>query len=373
MVGYLKILKSTLAVCWILVSGVGVANAGETEFERNLTEALEAIRVEDRTVGFSVGVIRGGELVYARGFGETLIDSDRSITPRSVFHWASVSKPFVATAIMQLVERGMLDLDARLVNVLPGYVVTDPRHREITIEHILLHTSGLPDVEDYEWDKPQMEEIALKKWAYTDSPRELLFDPGTKRAYSNIGFEVLGAIIEQVSGVSFEKYMADNIFTPLGMKDSTFFYPDVPEALRTYGHTGDASSKQATPHYPYNRRHGPSSTLNTNIEDMSRFVFALLNGGDLDGALLLKPQTLTDMWRPRWTIHKEASHFATAGWIHEIRDGQRMLRHFGGDVGFRSVLAIMPDDKAAIFLVSNDDRANTRALALAVLAAMAEN
>ena len=203
--------------------------------------------------------------------------------------------------------------------------------------------------------------------------RELLFDPGTKRAYSNIGFEVLGAIIEQVSGVSFEKYMADNIFTPLGMKDSTFFYPDVPEALRTYGHTGDASSKQATPHYPYNRRHGPSSTLNTNIEDMSRFVFALLNGGDLDGALLLKPQTLTDMWRPRWTIHKEASHFATAGWIHEIRDGQRMLRHFGGDVGFRSVLAIMPDNKAAIFLVSNDDRANTRALALAVLAAMAEN
>jgi CubicO group peptidase (beta-lactamase class C family) len=265
-----------------------------------------------------------------------------------------VSKPFVATAIMQLSERGELDPDARLVDVLPDYKTSDPRHADVSIRQLLLHTSGTPDVEDYEWDKPGYDDDALRRWVVEESPRDLLFDPGSDREYSNVGYEILGLVIEQISGQSFESFMKENIFDPLRMTDTTFYYPDVPETLRTVGHT-DSTQRRPVSHYPYNRRHAPSSTLNTNVEDMARFVLALLNEGELDGVRILKSSTLDDMWTPRWTTRESPFQAAAMGWVVEDFNGHRMVRHFGADDGFRSALLLFPDDESGLFLVTNDE------------------
>ena len=337
-----------------------------------LTAELEAIRSETETVGFSIGIINDGALVYARGFGEKALGGGEPITTQSIFHWASVSKPFVATGIMQLAERGELDLDAKLVDILPDYEVTEEKQKEITIRQILLHTSGMPDVEDYGWNKPEFDDRALQRWALKDSPRALLFEPGTERKYSNVGFEVLGAVIERASGKTFEQYMADNVFAPLQMNDATFIYPDVPATMRTQGHSGDAGAKSIVADYPYNRRHAPSSTLNANVEDMARYAQALINGGALDGARIMDAEILADMWAPRWTTSKEPYSAATMGWVHADQNGQRMLRHFGWDDGFRSALLIMPDEGQAILFVTNDEGGPFSDFLRAALAALAD-
>ncbi len=332
-----------------------------------LAARLDSVAAEHSVVGFAIGMVAQGEKVLSHGYGHARLGGDTLITSRSIFHWASVSKPFVAIAVMQLKERGQLDLDAHLVDILPDYKTSDDRHQEITIRQLLLHTSGMPDVQDYEWDKPQFDDEALQRWALTESPRELLFDPGSDRRYSNVGYEILGVVIEQVSGESFEDYMQRHIFTPLGMSDTTFYYPDVPEQWRTTGHAGEGD-RQPTKHYPYNRRHAPSSTLNTNIDDMARYVKALLNGGELDGKRILRSDTLKEMWTPGWTMRETPLSAMALGWVVEDFNGHRMVRHFGSDDGFRSVLILFPDDQAGAFMVTNDEETPTREIVTTALA-----
>lgn len=337
-----------------------------------MTATLNAAIEEDGAVGFALALIDDGQLVYARGFGETELGTGDPVTADHIFHWASVSKPLVATAIMQLSERGELNLDDKLVDRLPGYRVTEPRQRDITIRQILLHISGLPDVEDYNWDEPEYDDDALMRWALTDSPRELLFDPGTERKYSNVGYEILGAVIEEVSGKRFEDYMRDNIFTPLGMTQATFIYPETEKAFRTVGHAGEKGEKHKIEHYPYNRRHGPSSTLNASVASLAKYAEALLAGGSLDGKRILDTATLKDMWTPRVVIDEERGHKGTMGWVVETRDGARMIRHFGWDDGFRSALILLPDTRQAMLFVTNDEDANLRAYLLPALEMLKE-
>lgn len=370
MTGNFGVKLSFPAICWMSIAVMGCSSARETEFERTLTETLETIRAEDEIVGFSIGVIKDGAVVYQRGFGLADMRGDKPITPQSVFHWASVSKPFTATAIMQLSERGALDLDAPFVDLLPDYVVTDPRARKVTLRQLLLHTSGMPDLDIYDWSEARTSDEALMQWVNVDAPRDISFDPGTDRKYSNIGFDILGAVVQQVSGMPYERYMMDHILQPLGMTDATFFYPDVTQPLRTWGHNGKASEKYTTPWYPYDRRWIASGTLNAGIKDMSRFALAMLGGGTLEGATILKPETLADMWQPRWRKSEDSGKASAMGWGLEVFNGHSIVRHYGWDDGYRSALILIPQNRSAIFLATNDESTKVGKLIMATFAAM---
>ena len=154
--------------------------------------------------GLAIGVVKDDQIVYAQGFGRTNIETNEPITTETIFHMASISKPFVATAIMQLVEQGKIDLNAPLIQYLPYFQLADDRYKTITIQQMLCHMSGMPDVEDYEWEKPQYDEGALERYVRSLTGHSLKSEPGEKYAYSNMAFEVLGNLIEQVSGLSFE-------------------------------------------------------------------------------------------------------------------------------------------------------------------------
>jgi CubicO group peptidase (beta-lactamase class C family) len=105
---------------------------------------------------------------------------------------ASITKPFVGTAIMQLVERGIVDLDAPVVQYLRYFQLADDRYNQITVRQMVTHASGMPDVEDYEWDKPQYDDGALERYVRSLTNQKLLFAPGERVQYSNMAYEVLG-------------------------------------------------------------------------------------------------------------------------------------------------------------------------------------
>jgi CubicO group peptidase (beta-lactamase class C family) len=271
---------------------------------------------------------------------------------------------------MQLVERGELSIDDLLVDRLPWFAMADDRHREITIAQLLSHTSGMPDVDDYEWDRPQTDAAALKRWILELEDKELLFAPGTSRDYSNIGFEILGLVVQEVSATSFEAYMQSNIFDPLEMTDTSFIASEIDPALRVTGHF-DSASRRAIAAYPYNRRHAPSSTLNTNIADMSKFAIAMLNGGQAGDAQLLKPDTIETMWTAAWQSPEDPSRAAALGWnIGRPWGGILAASHGGHDDGFRSYLFLAPEERVGIFLVSNDETISTREFVRAILEAV---
>ena len=367
--------SSILGACrFLLLAGLCQLSAGalaapqwnESSAQR-IDANLSSLMQEGGVVGMAFGVVLDQEMVFASGYGLRKLGEEGPITERSVFHWASVSKPFVATAIMQLVEREQLALDDRLSVLLPYFRMADDRYRHITVRQLLTHTSGMPDVEDYGWNNPQFDDEALKRWALEQSGAELLFAPGTSREYSNLGFEVLGLIVQEVSGVSFERYMQEEIFQPLKMGNSSFVANEIDPGLRTTGHIGTPTRRVADA-YPYNRRHAPSSTLNTNVIDIGRFAIAMLNHGALEDARIMGEETLAMMWLPAWTNPEDPSRQAGLSWNLGRRwGGLQIVSHGGHDDGFRSFLAIAPEEGVAVFVVSNDDNAPVGPFILAAL------
>ena len=317
-----------------------------SELEPKVKEEIQ----QGRVPGFAIGVVRNGKLIFAKGFGVAKLGVNTPITSKSLFHMASVTKTFVATAVMQLVEKGKIDLDAPLIRYLPYFRLNDERYRTITIRQMLSHTSGIPDTVNYNWDKPEYDAGALERFVRSIADQKLVFAPGEKFAYSNTAYEILGDVIAKVSGESFEDYVQHNILTPLGMKNSTLLVREANPQLLTSPHVMENNQVVVSKIFPYNRAHSPSSTLYSSIEDMSRWAIANLNHGELDGQRILKRETAESMWRPvvaAFNLKEGISWFITE------KQGHRFVLHSGGDVGFESLVVLAPDDGVAVVAMSN--------------------
>ena len=349
-----------LLACFVLivasVTSVRVAAQAPAERYRNeLQPLIEDFMHQQQIPGFAIGVIQGGRLVYAHGFGmKNLAHNHDPVTPRSLFHMASITKTFVATSIMQLVEAGKINLDTPVVQYLPYFRLADDRYQTITVRQMVTHTSGMPDVEDYEWVKPQYDDGALGRYVRSLSNQKLIFAPGTDFRYSNVAFEVLGDLIAKVSGESFEDYVQHHILTPLKMKDSTLLIKTTNPKLMTWGHERDKDGHVfPSKVYPYNRMHSPSSNLHSNVEDMARWAAANLNHGELDGKRILKEQTYDIMWKPAHNV-SEGRAVGISWFLGEYR-GLATVSHGGGDPGYATFLVLLPEKKIAVVLMANCD------------------
>ena len=343
-----------LIAAWMITVRVA-AQAQSERYRSELQPLIEDFIRQQQVPGLAIGVIQGGQLVYAHGFGVKNLAHDHDpVTPRSLFHMASITKTFVATSIMQLVEGGKINLDAPVVQYLPYFRLADDRYPTITVRQMVTHTSGMPDVEDYEWDKPQYDDGALERYVRSVSNQKLIFAPGTDFRYSNMAFEVLGDLISKVSGESFDDYVQQQILTPLKMKDSTLLIKKTSPGLMTWGHERDLSGHVfPSKVYPYNRMHSPSSNLHSNVEDMARWALANLNHGELDGRRILKEQTYDIMWKP---AHKLSDGRAVGiSWFLGEYRGQATVSHGGGDTGYATFLMLLPEKKMAVVLMANCD------------------
>jgi CubicO group peptidase (beta-lactamase class C family) len=342
-----------IAAVLLRVASAGAADADLPERLRKEFEPVLDQAIEDHEItGFVMTVLAGGKRVYTVTRGVRSLGGREPLTEHSLFHMASVTKPFVATAVMQLVEAGKVDLDQSVQRYLPYFRLKDPRAASITVRQMLSHTSGMPDVDGYEWEKAVADEGALERYVRSLTDRELIAAPGERFQYSNMAYEVLGDLVAKVSGETFEGYVKAHILAPLGMKDSTLFRPEADPRLTTSPHVlGDRMTVIVSPVYPYNRMHAPSSTLHSNLVDMSRWALANLRCGELDGARILKPSTYDVMWKPTGDPKRPVA----ISWFQGGRGGHRTIAHGGGDTGYRSHLLLLPDDDMAVIIMINSD------------------
>jgi CubicO group peptidase (beta-lactamase class C family) len=330
------------------------AQPAPDRYRQKLQPVFEKLIHQQELPGFAIGVIEDNHVVYAAAFGVRNISrKDDPVTTRSLFHMASITKPFVATSIMQLVEQGKIDLDSPVVKYLPYFRMADERYKIISVRQMVTHTSGMPDVEDYEWEKPQYDETALERYVRSLSNLKLDFAPGERFQYSNMAFEILGDVIAKVSGESFDDYVQRHILAPLGMKDSTLLVKQADPKLLAWGHELDETGATfPSKVYPYNRIHSPSSNLHSNVLDMTRWAIANMNRGELDGVRILKASTYDVMWKPAGELRGKPSPAGISWFLDEYR-GNKMISHDGGDTGFLTGLAMLPEKKIAVVWMTN--------------------
>ncbi|MBT5187086.1 MAG: beta-lactamase family protein [Kordiimonadaceae bacterium] len=336
-----------LGVVLLILPNVVLAN--EAELEEILTPYIEQMMVENNVQGFVLSVVSKEGVLYKKPFGVKNIYTNEPETNKSLFHMASVTKTFVATALMQLHEQGMLDVDKPVVDVVPYFVLVDNRYKDLTVRQFASHISGMPDFDSNPWHDPDYDEEALERFVRNFiSHKFLTHAPETNFEYCNTGFELLGDVIAKASGMSFEDYVWENILLPLGMVDSTLLIQSADMTNLNSLHRPKDGELRVADVYPYNRMHGPSSTLISNIDDMGRWVRMNLNGGTLEGNRILKEETLKAMWQPA------LGKFDQVGftWQRRIQQGHQTIFH-GGNDGYKSYVIMIPDLDIGFVMMSN--------------------
>ncbi|WP_027400051.1 serine hydrolase domain-containing protein [Anaerovorax odorimutans] len=329
-------------------------------FNYDLPGLAVGISIGNKSININAG------LKYANAVGYEDFSNKKILTKDSIFHMASVTKLFVGTSIMQLWEKGLINLDEKVVYYLPWFKMADTRYKSITIRQLLSHTSGMPDVKDYCWDKPQLDEGALERYVRSKEVSEayLLWNPEERKfAYSNIGYEILGAIIAKVSGISFEEYVEENIFEPLSMANSKLLTFERCKNIKNAEESLDIEKLNncsvCVPHkknkdnhiirenyFPYNRAHGPSSTLTSNISDLEKWAKAHLNKE------ILNEKTYDIVWKEEALVPNNKEHICLS-WFKREQNNYTLYGHEGSDDGFRSSFWICPMVDLHIMVASN--------------------
>ena len=305
--------------------------------------------------GATVSVVSDGELLTAKGYGladtGTEGGSARPVDPDdTLFRIGSISKVVSATAIMQLVERGDLDLDADVQQYL-DFDLDTPKG-PITLRHLLTHTAGFEEV-IAGLIGTAGSEVPLRE-AVSAAPPEQVYEPGTTPAYSNYGATLAGYIAERVSGEPFAELLQQNVFEPAGMSSSSFEQPlpDDLDARLAKGYPDD--SQPAYPTEVVNA--APAGAMTSSATDMARFMLAHL--GDLPGdAALLGDDALAEMHRPALDADQlgtlAAGQRMDLGFFDDSTPGVPAFGHDGDTQVFHSAMRLFPDHDAGIFVSLN--------------------
>lgn len=317
--------------------------------------------------GMGIGIVDGNEIVYKRGFGVQNLETKEPVTPDSIFCVASISKCFVATAIMQLAEKGIFQLDDPIVQHLPYFTLNDERCRQITIRQMLSHTSGMPDMDEGQYDDLvshlEYDEGAAERYVRGLSSRKMISTPGECFWYSNIAYNVLGDLISKVSGEIFEDYMKARILRPSGMPDSTFFFPEVQPGRLAVPHLR-IPEMVPNPVYPYHRADAPASFLHSSVVEMCHWCITCLNNGIFSGKPILSTSGFEQMWTPvaprGYPPFYESSGL---GWTLGHFDGVKTVSHGGMGFGWTDFLILLPEkNRAAIILCNEESSARSQTL-----------
>lgn len=323
--------------------------ADEAKLKAIFDPMIEEMMAENEVQGFVISVVSKDDVLFKNTYGVKNMYSQEPETNESLFHMASVTKTFVGTALMQLHEQGRLDVDKPVVDVVPYFVLVDNRYKDLTIRQFASHVSGMPDFDSDPWHDPQYDEEALERFVKNFiSHKFLTREPETAYQYCNTGYELLGDVIAKAAGISFEDYVLQNILIPTGMINSTLLIQEADMTRLNSLHTPNDERKPIADVYPYNRMHAPSSTLISNIDDMSRWVMLNLNGGTLEGNRILKKETLESMWEPAY------GKFDRIGfsWQRREQKGYQTIFH-GGNDGFKSYIIMVPELDIGFVMMSN--------------------
>jgi CubicO group peptidase (beta-lactamase class C family) len=306
--------------------------------------------------GVAVGIVQGDSVVLCEGFGLSDIANSRPVTPSTLFAIGSATKSFTAFALGLLVDQGRLDWDQPVRKYVPAFKLYDPVASErATPRDLLSHRTGLPRHDMIWYNSPRSRQELFDRLQYLEPNKDLR----QEYQYQNLMFMAAGIVLEGVTGQTWEEFVRERIFGPLGMARSNFSV----DVLQTAGDfaRGHQETQRQIQLIPYrNIDHmGPAGSINSSAEEMVAWLRVQLSGGRLGEQPIISGGTLSQMHTPQMVIHEPslgpemlpASY--GLGWFIVPYRGHQMIYHPGGIDGFTALVALLPDEKTGVVVLSN--------------------
>ncbi|MET7283069.1 serine hydrolase [Kribbella sp. NPDC005582] len=299
--------------------------------------------------GATLGILRGDELVQA-ATGVLNKKTGVEVTTDSLFQIGSITKVWTTTLVMQLVEEGLLDLDAPLIAVLPELKLSDPdAAKQVTMRHLLTHTSGIDgDV----FEDTGRGDDCLEKYAELLASVSQNHPLGATWSYCNSGFSLAGRVIEKLTGKTWDQVLRERIITPLEL-EHTVTLPE--EALLHRAAAGHVNGDQLAPVWGLQRSAGPAGLISSTVADVLAFAkLHLDNGLAPNGKRLLSEAAVAEMAAKHADVPDKAVVDSWGlGWMRFTWDGQQVIGHDGGTIGQAAMLRILPAEGLAVALLTN--------------------
>jgi CubicO group peptidase (beta-lactamase class C family) len=303
--------------------------------------------------GVSLAVVKNGEIILAKGYGFSNLEHQAPVKAETIFQSGSVGKQFTATAVMILVEEGKISLDEK-INKYLGEVPES--WQNITVRHLLTHTSGMTDYpSDFDFRRDYTEDELLTRAKAVPTG----FQPGEKWQYSNLAYVTLGIIIHKVSGKFYGDFLQDRIFKPLQMTTARIISEAEIIPHRAAGYTLVKNELKNQQWVSPSLNTTADGALYLNVYDMAKWDAALY------GEKLLKKTSLDQMWSPV-KLNNGKTHPYGFGWALGEVSGHRIIEHGGAWQGFKSFIARYPNDKLTVIVFANLSQANPTKLARGV-------
>ncbi|HEX8843323.1 MAG TPA: serine hydrolase domain-containing protein [Pyrinomonadaceae bacterium] len=314
------------------------------ELERVVTEELK----ETGTPGAAVAIIKDGRVIFAKGFGVASVETNTPITPDTLFRLGSTTKMFTGAGMLTLADQGKLKLDAPIGTYSKGL---SPKLSQLTPHQLISNTAG---VGDFAPPFVSHDDAALSLMVRAWKDDALFGEPGKVYSYSSPGFWLAGYVIEEAGGKPYADMMEELLFKPLGMNRTTFR----PLAAMTYplalGHNAQADGKPAIIRPAFNNvAMWPAGSIFSSVQDLSRFVTALLSEGRLEGKQVLSPTLFNRLSGKHTLIPGERDAYYGYGLLNFEERGVRLIMHGGFSRGYGSMIQMAPEQGFAVIVLTN--------------------
>ncbi len=343
----------------VSASQLSVSTSGKTDYTAAIEKLDAAVRheVEHKELpAFSISLVDDQHVVWADGFGFQDAEKKVPATAQTVYRVGSISKLFTDIAVMQLVERGELDLDAPIQKYVPGFSPVNPYDIPLTLRQMMSHRSGLvresPVGNYFDPTEPTLGETVASL-----NDTKLVYQPETKTKYSNAAIAVVGAALESQLDVSHPEQVRRTILDPLNMTSSSFVVtPAVAPKLATgwmYAYDGRRPFEAPT----FLLGTGPAGNLYSSVEDLSRFLVCMFDEGKAADGQLLKPETYRTMTTPLTDAEGKPQGFGIGFHVQEL-DGYTKIGHGGAVYGFSTQLEALPERRLGVAAAASLDGTN---------------
>ncbi len=318
-----------------------------TWIDSTFTEGLNSVNI----AGATIVLMHGDSILHINGYGVVDVESNRPVnSTSSIFGIASISKTFVATAIMQLYEDGKLELDRDINNYLKSFQLEYKFNESITVKHLLTHTAGFDDLKIGIAVLSKKNVIPLAQFLEKQMPSQIRCS-GKVITYSNYGYALLGLIVEEVSGLPFYEYIDEMILKPLEMNYSGF--KRRAELKDNYVTSYLQKGEQLIPYQQDFQLYYPAGSFNSTALDMKNYISMFLNNGNFKGNQILDSASVYKMFHTGFKQYEKSEYGWLLGFPESNWNGVKLVGHSGAILGFASQLSLIPEKNIGLFVSTN--------------------
>ncbi len=352
-------MKIYLSIIFALISIITFSQKKEYEvgdLESKLDSLVTKTMESEHIPGASFIIVKDGKTLLKKGYGYTTLGKNsKPINPDStIFRVGSITKTFTATALLQLKDRNLINLNKDVNQYLKSVKVPSTYDEPVTASHLLTHSAGFDELRGrviYEKDQ----QIPLEN--FLDKKLIRLRKPGTVSAYSTFGIALAGLLVQDISELTLEEYMEKNIWKPLGMSMTSIELPKSQENNLSIGYEYINGINVPQPWEWYHTY--PASSINSTTADMGKYLQMYINHGVFNDNRILKTETALSMQTQQLSVNKEVFGFAY-GFYEKNQFGLKAFNHGGDMLGYSSFITLVPEINLGIFVVHHHENTNLR-------------